>query len=565
MTREEALIRQLFVKVQGNHLPRDVMDDLYRVEVDTSLHLPDMAVLTLHDPRGHHTESGPFDLGAELEIGVADEQGRGEETIFLGEIVGVEPEFREGTLIDLTVRAYDRSHRLYRGTHTRTYTGMSDSDIAGEIARAVGLQVESDPSSPAHDHVYQDGQTHMEFLRERAWRIGYEVYVRGRTLYFKDASRNSEQPIELEWGKELRSFRPVLTLTEQVGQVTVKGWDPANKREIVGQATRGETAPEIGESSGAQMAEQAFGSASELVVHSRVASQDEADRLAQAHLDRRSGAFVTAKGECNGLPALRAGSLVEISALGNRFSGRYRVTSATHIWDTRRDYVTRFQVTGQRSGTLHELLGQARPQRQWLAMTGIVTNNNDPDNMGRVKVKFPWLDGNIETGWARVIGVGAGDSRGFLCLPEVNDEVVVIFEQGDMDCPLVIGGLWNGVDSLPENTSAVVDNGQVKQRLFVTRVGHRLVFSDENPAIIRIESAGGHIILIDDDNAKIEVTTSGGNKLTLDDNGRKLSIEGTGDIAIESQQSLSIKTSGNMNIEATGNLTLKGAVIQLNP
>ena len=567
MPREEALIRQLYVKVGGNLLDTQVMNDVYRVEVDSNLHLPDMCVLRVHDPDAQLTNQGPFDLGAEIRVGVSDEQGRGDTPLFIGEITGLEPEFGAGMVVDLTVRAYDRSHRLHRGLHTKSYVNMSDSDIASDVARSVGLQADVDATTPTHDHVYQDGQTHMAFLRERARRIGYDCYVRDRTLHYKSSSTAPQDTVDLEWGVQVSSFRPILTLGEQASEVRVKGWDPSTKREVIGQATTGQAAPSIGQpDSGAQLAEDAFGAASALAVSATVTTQEEADLLAQALLDERDGAFVEAEGECFGVPELTAGCMVQLSALGNRFNGRYKVTSVTHVWDTQRDYMTRFRVLGRRSDTLRELLVDepTRPAR-WIAMTGIVTNNNDPDNMGRVKIKFPWLDGDIESDWARVVGIGAGDKRGFWCLPEVNDEVCVTFEQGDMARPLVIGGVWNGVDAPPEDVSKVVVNGKVVQRMFVTRAGHKMTFSDENSALIRIESAGGHIILIDDDAAKIEIVTAGGNAIVLDDNGRALRIGGSGQISIEASQNIAIKAQGNMDLEATGNVTIKGAMIQLNP
>ncbi|MGM0401012.1 MAG: VgrG-related protein [Chloroflexota bacterium] len=567
MPEERALIRQLFVEIEGELLPVEVMDNLYEVEVDGNLHLPDMCTLHLHDSDVELVNEGPFDLGAGIRVGVSDEQGRGDNTLFIGEIVGIEPNFGEHMAADFTVRAYDRSHRLHRGTQTKAYVRMSDSDIAKEIADAVGLRAEVDATSPVHEHMYEDGQSHMAFLRERAESIGYDFYVQDRTLYFKRAGNQSDEVVELEWGRQLQSFRPRLSLGEQVSAMQVKGWDASVKREIVGQATEGEVAPEIGESgSGSELAEENFGAASGLAVRAMVRSQDEADALAQALLDERNGAFVEAEGLCDGVPALKPGCLVEISALGDRFNGRYKVTSVTHVWDCERDYITHFRVSGRRAGTMGELLSSSSPPAtQWPVTTGIVTNNSDPDNMGRVKIKFPWLDGDIESDWARVAGVGAGDGRGLYCLPEVNDEVLVTFEQGDMSRPLVVAGLWNGVDAPPADASEVVREGKVVQRMFVTRVGHKIVFSEENNAQIQIESAGGHMVLIDDDDGKIEIATAGGNTVSLDDNGRKIGITGGGEIEIQADQNLSIKASGNMNLEANGNVTIKGAIIQLNP
>jgi phage protein D len=542
------------------------MDELYRVEVESSLTLPAMCVLYVHDTSAELINDGPFSLGAPIEVGVADEQGRGETPLFDGEVTGIEPDFREGTIADLVVRAYDRSHRLHRGAITKTYANMTDSAIASDVASQASLQAEVDATSTEHKHVYQHGQTHMEFLRERARRIGYDVYVEGRTLYFKAGTAQGES-VNLEWGDNLRSFRPVLSLGEQVNEVEVRGWDPATKREIVGQASSGEAAPDIGEPEpGGAQAEGAFGSATEMAVSAGVADQAEADELAQAILNNYDGAFVEAEGECFGLPGLMARKRVTISALGDRFNGTYRVTSARHVWSTGKDYMTTFTVRGRRDETLTRLItGPEEPRTTWPVMTGIVTDIDDPDDLGRVTVKFPWLNPDLSSNWARVVAPGAGADRGMLWLPEVNDEVLVAFEQGDIARPIVIGGLWNGEDATPIDKSTAIANGAVVQRVLVTRVGHKIILAEENPAFVQIETAGGHILVLHDDDGKIEITTSGGAVLSLDDNGNKITIKGDGNLEIEAGLNATIKAGGNMEIEASGNLTIKGAMIQLNP
>jgi phage protein D/phage baseplate assembly protein gpV len=566
MPRQEALIRQLYIKIDGTQLDQAVMNDLFDVRVDSSMKLPEMCVIMLHDANATYTNQGPFTLGAAMEVGVSDAQGRGDNSIFRGEITSLEPDYAEGTLVKLTVRAYDRSHRLHRGANTKAYVNMSDSEIAQQIAQTLSLQADVDSSSIIHKHVYQDGQTHIEFLRERAKRIGYEVYVRDRTLYFKKSDATPQQTITLEWGQQLRSLKPVLSLINQVNEVQVKGWDPASKREIVGRATESHAQPQIGEAhTGAQTAQSAFGEASELGISALAMNQAEADKLAQAILDKHTGAFAQAEGSCYGQPDLKAGCLVDLKSLGTRFNGKYLVTSVTHEWDTRHDYVTRFTVHGRRGETMRELLGAApSAARRWFAMTAIVTNNNDPDELCRVKVKFPWLDDDTESTWARVAAPGAGDSRGLYCLPEVNDEVLVVFEEGDIGRPIVVSGIWNGVDKPPVAIGDVQQSGKVVQRVFYSRKGHKIVIHEESPASITIETAGGHQVILNDDDGLIHLKSKGGQEIKVDDNGSQVAIKGTGELKIETSANVTIKASGNMNLEASGMMTIKGATIQLN-
>ncbi len=584
---ERRLIRQLFVYVNGTKIPISAMDELYEVELDNSLYLPDMCTLRLHDPNAEITNQDLFELGASLLIKVSDPQGRGENEIFDGELLGMVPEYRDGTIVDLTIRGYDRSHRLHRGAHGKAFLNMSDSDIASEIAGQVGLGSDVDSSSPVHDHVYQDGQTHMEFLRDRARRIGYQVYVKNSTLYFKRAGANGAGKVSLEFGNELRSFRPILTLGEQINKVEVKGWDVANKKEIIGEATRSDAAPQIGQPGwGGGIAKDAFGDASELSVLARVKDQAEADAVAQAILDEHAAVFVEAEGLCYGNYDIEPGCEVELSALGKRFNGTYKVSKVVHTWNTGGDYLTRFTVSGRRADTMRELvMGEGPRPRQWNAMIGIVTNNKDPDDYGRVKVKLPWMDKDVDSWWARVAGAGAANGRGLYVLPEINDEVLVLFEQGDVNRPLVVAGLWNGQDKPVHPIGEVLKGSKVNQRIFQTRVGHYLLFQEEDHASIRVESAGGHVVLIDDDDKKIEITTTGGHKLVLDDQVKKIEATTTSghQVLMDDQgnkieiktpmgntvtlndqtASITVKSPGNVTIEATAAMSLKAATMTL--
>ena len=107
-------------------------------------------------------------------------------------------------------------------------------------------------------------------------------------------------------------------------------------------------------------------------------------------------------------------------------------------------------------------------------VVGIVTNNNDPEGLGRVKLSFPWRDCEQESYWARIATMMAGNERGTYFLPEVEDEVLVAFERGDINEPYVIGMLWNGKDKPPGDNS----DGKNNVKKIKTKNGHELVFSD---------------------------------------------------------------------------------------
>src|SRR5262249_37613419 len=154
------------------------------------------------------------------------------------------------------------------------------------------------------------------------------------------------------------------------------------------------------------------------------------------------------------------------AAVGNRFSGAYVVTGATHTYHPDAGYATEFSVSGHHPTTL---LGLLKPEPHVTPLNGVVvgvvTDNQDPEGQGRVKVKFPWLSEDHASFWARLAIVGGGPERGVEFLPEINDEALVGFEMGDVHYPYILGGLWNGKDAPPEKSDKVVTGGKVQRRI----------------------------------------------------------------------------------------------------
>jgi uncharacterized protein involved in type VI secretion and phage assembly len=183
---------------------------------------------------------------------------------------------------------------------------------------------------------------------------------------------------------------------------------------------------------------------------------------------------------------------------------------------------------------------------------GIVTNNKDPDGLGRIKVKFPWLSGEEESYWARVLTPMAGNDRGIYFLPEVNDEVLVAFEQGDMAYPYVLGALWNGKDKPPVKN----DDGKNNQRMIKSRSGHMIVLDDTEgkEQIIIQDKTGKNKIVINSKDNKMDIKVE--KDLTIETKGKIILKSSNDDISIECKN-LSIKTQGNYQLEAGKNCTIK--------
>jgi uncharacterized protein involved in type VI secretion and phage assembly len=183
---------------------------------------------------------------------------------------------------------------------------------------------------------------------------------------------------------------------------------------------------------------------------------------------------------------------------------------------------------------------------------GVVSDLEDPENLGRVKVKFPHLD-DQEGDWAKLVSLMAGPDRGVFFRPEVEDEVLVALEHGDYRRAYVLGALWSKTDKPPADDGNAAENNW---RFIKSRSGHIIKLDDKQGSeLIEItDKTGDHQIIIDSANKKIQVTCKSGDV--------EVSAK-SGSVKVEAT-TVEIKASGDMNLEATGTMTIKGATVNIN-
>ncbi|MBN8592386.1 MAG: phage tail protein [Anaerolineae bacterium] len=200
------------------------------------------------------------------------------------------------------------------------------------------------------------------------------------------------------------------------------------------------------------------------------------------------------------------------------------------------------------------------PNRIYGMVIGIVTNNKDPDGKGRVKLRFPWLADNVESNWARIASPMAGKERGFYFLPEVDDEVLVAFEHGQMEFPYVLGVLWNGKDAPPEKN----DDGKNNRRVIKSRSGHiiRLDDKDGEEKIEILDKSGKNSVVIDT-KAKT-ITISAEADIVLKSADGKLVLQAAKGVEVKSDADIKVEAGGKLDLKASGDANVKGATVNLN-
>jgi phage protein D len=335
------------ITINGSELQPEMMVDMLEVTVSDFTEGADMfsVLFNVWDPKQQRykwLDDGVFDEGSEIEIkvGYIDNQ----ESIMVGEVVAIEAGFPENEPRTVCIQGFDRLHRFRRGRKSRSFQQMKDSQIAEKIAQDLQLQAQVDDSSIVHDYVFQNNQSDIDFLKLRARRIFYEIAVKDKTLFFKKAANDQGQTISLKYGETLLSFKPRLTTVGQVNEVIVKGWNPTTREAITGRAQSGDETTQMGgQQTGAAVAAASFGNTKTFIVDMPVRSQTEADQIAMAAFNDLVMDFITGEGKAVGNTGIRAGSVIELTKLGNRFSGLYYVTSSSHIID-KQGYVTKFNV-----------------------------------------------------------------------------------------------------------------------------------------------------------------------------------------------------------------------------
>lgn len=211
------------------------------------------------------------------------------------------------------------------------------------------------------------------------------------------------------------------------------------------------------------------------------------------------------------------------------------------------------------SALLEAQSGASSEGRVFGLVVGVVTNNQDPDGLARVRLRFPWLNAAEESHWARIAVPMAGKDRGLYCLPEVEDEVLVAFEHGDLRLPYVLGALWNGKDVPP------ADNGDGKNnlRLIKSRSGHVIRLNDEDgkETIEIIDKSGNNSLIID--TAAQTITITSDKDISLIASNGKISLEAK-EIALKSSADAKVEAGAGLDLKASGTLNAKGATINLN-
>ncbi len=321
------------IKVNGRALPLSVALAVTEVVIDENLDWPAMFTFDVQNsedvfPLPWVDNPRVLAIGDSVDIRLG--MGKKLTPVIEGEITALEAAFSSRGQPRLTVRGFDRAHRLLRGRKTRTFVNRKDSEIARQMAQSVGLDARIEDSGVTLDFVVQVDRSDWDLLRERARAIGFDLLVRERALVFRRRTLRAPLLPALQLGRDLFDFLPRISTAGLVTEVTARGGTLRDNKQVeaVARSSTLVTRTEVGAPA---LVKKAFGDAAEVLsVAPKIDKDGELTKLGQARLDEVALGLVQADAVCAGRPELHAGEWVGVQGVGRRFSGDYLIASARH-------------------------------------------------------------------------------------------------------------------------------------------------------------------------------------------------------------------------------------------
>ena len=573
---DTAPLVQRKIKVGGNELKPEVEAKIESVVVHDRLRMPDSFVITFRDPDHTVLAKSKIDIGSEVVIEAGAPGVETPDELMFGEVTSIEAEYdRLGSRV--VVRGYDLLHRLSAGTQSRVFKNVKYSDIVSKIASEAGLSAEVDMTAGTLEHVIQPNMSDLHFLYYLAGRCGYTVAIKKKSLSFKKPTQasaapakgehDSTNPLQLVWGQRLLEFRARISAVGQVKEVNVRSWDPDKKAAIVGKSTPKGDSTKVSTKVSA-LSKTSKGKSFTIVTQPMV-DQSHAENLAKAVAEQISSAGYEATALVVGSPKLKAGTAVSIAKVDGDLEGSWVITSSRHEFGNG-PYRTFLEFSGRQDRSLLGLASgggsNESPRSEFNGVvTAVVTDIKDDKKQGRVKVQYQWLGENMVSNWARVARPSAGKDYGYLTFPDVGEEVVVAFEHGDVNYPIVVGSLWSK-DSAPlADVAGSEKGGKYQVHGLVTPKGHKLLLTDDpdKSAIDLVTEDKKIEIKLDQKQQKLTLTLDG-KELIITSKG-DLKLVADGEITLDSKKKVNIKGQSGIDIAASGgNTTIKGTKVAIN-
>ncbi|GIJ76905.1 Uncharacterized conserved protein, implicated in type VI secretion and phage assembly [Micromonospora phaseoli] len=449
--------RALTVLLDAAPLPDTLRGRVSSLRVAARLNRPTQCEVALSADPGTAALTGPVRVGASLDVHLDGHP----EALFTGEVTAVEVEYAADGAATVRVRGYDALHRLRKRQRLRVFESVTAADLARELCADLGLHVDAQVDGPQLDRLPHHRPSDLDLLLEVTGRAGLYLSVDGAVLRLVTLDGHGE-PIPLELGRDVHGLRLSVNADTAVEESAALGWHPQRAEPIAQSADT----PRCGRDTAVQPSPADVGAdGPRTALDQPGRSDDEIAALAQARLDARAAALVTAEGTAEGDPALRPGRRIRLTGVAEAVAGTYVLTEVVHTVDAN-GHLSRFS-------TVPPPVPPAGLPTPAVVTLGTVTDVTDPDGLGRVRVHLPAY-GGADAGWLAVLCPGAGRGKGLVALPDPQDSVLVALPGGEPASGVVLGSLFGTVE--PYDTG--VDDGRARRWSLRTAGGQQVVVDD---------------------------------------------------------------------------------------
>jgi Rhs element Vgr protein len=530
-----------------------------------------------------------FKPGARIKINAG--YGSEEKTLFQGIIVKHGVKITGDNYSRLVVECKDAAVKMTIGRNNANFVDATDSDIIAKlIGSHSGLNSDVASTSKQHKEMVQYYCTDWDFILSRAEVNGLLVTVDDGMVSVKAPDTAAAAPLKVTYGEDLMEFHADLDAESQFSSVKSTSWDM--KTQAVVEASQSpQTLNAQGDLASSDLAG-VVGPASYRLQTSAPVDKDLLKEWAKGCQIKSGLARIRGRMKFQGSALAKAGSLIELAGVGNRFNGKVFVSSVHHElqngnWLTEAEFGLAPDWFAEQRELVAPPAAGLLPGVEGL-LIGVVTKlDADPEGENKIQVKVPVLQAETEGVWARMAQFYASDSIGAFFVPEVGDEVVLGYFNNDPSHPVILGSLYSSKRKPPypltaeNNVKAIVTRSKLKVEFeekdktitIITPGNNKVVISDKDKSILLLDQNNNKVELKPEgiviDSAK-DITISAKGKITIDAM-QSIGITAKQDVKIsglnvsnEAQVGFTAKGNATAELSASGQTTVKGAMVMIN-
>jgi len=385
--------------------------------------------------------------------------------LFRGIITAVETRYNPDGSMTLLVRGYDALYFSGKKQRIHTHLETTIPEMAKEMTKDSGIGIKALEAGPVWRQLVQYRETDLDFLARMAQRSGlYFMVNRENNLEIMNLSGNDDL-VFLTRGDDLFELSVETNDAPVLSSVYASGWDP-----FLAEFHDGHSSSDSSDGQERKLMD--------IALRSRL----EAETISKAELDRCRACETSIKGVADGNSRLMPGVTVIIGGIHPLLKKDFVLTEVAHTLATDTGYVSEF--TSVPPDFRNSDTGSS-------ATFGMVIDIDDPEHLGRIKASLPSFE-NAETDWMNVVLPAAGKNKGAIMLPDVGDQVLILFLNNDPARGVVAGSVFGSAQQPPDWG---IEDNKVKRYCFVTPEGQKLTLDDDKQGV-KIENRGGSYLEI---------------------------------------------------------------------